>query len=282
MNDFLSEIMLQIQQYNNKPIYSLQVNKNGCRMLVETNAMPPGILGNFYTDKGESMMISLNQYILKTGKQNIKIKIYPRQGEEFINSYAHLDIKLYYNSNKDSGLNNFQCLEKIFLPDDIAERKLQYFEINIPFDASVPYDFSNRIETSIDLKTVSNIEKMILEKFEKKRKILKEGNEVEYNKDEKDGYIMAGNTSYATKEELFEYYHACSDAFNLSFKDRIVSPIEDYEIIFYKNNKLVTIINKNNKFEILKIGFTYQDKPAIALLPLVLYMPKGSSELKVW
>jgi len=282
MNNNINEILKQIKHYNTSPVYNLQINKNGCRVLVETNNFPYGILGNFYTNKGESMMIALNQYILKSGKQNIKLKIYSREGEDYITGFAHIDVKLYYNSNKDSGFNNFECLAKVGLPDDIVDKKLPYFEINIPFEAHVPYDFSGRLDSATDLKSIPDIEAKILEKFELKRNLIIDGNENKYNVDEKEGAIAIGSMLYATSAEFNEYLNVGREIYDLKLPGRKVMPIGNYEINFYNNNKLVTIVNKFNKEEILKVSYNYKDKPSDTWIPLVLYMPKGSSELKVW
>jgi len=282
MSNNLFEVMQQIKHYDNRPVYNLQVNKSGCRLLVETNDFPFGILGNFYTNKGESMMISLNKCILKSGKQNIKLKIYPREGEDFISGYAHINVKLYYNSNKDSGLKNYECLANVALPEDIVDKELPYFEMNIPFEAKVPYDFSKRLDNATDLKEIPNIEEQVLQKFEAKRDLIINASQSEYYKDEKESIIATANMLYSSQEELSEYLNVGNEIFNSNLSGKKVEPIENYEINFYNNNRLVTIVNKNSKVEILNVLYNYNDKPAYARIPLVLYIPKGSTELKVW
>jgi len=262
-------------------MYSLQVNKNGCRILVETNDMPSGTMGTFF-GKGESMMLSLNNSILKSGKQNIKLKIYPLEGEEFISNYAHVDVKLYYNSNKDSGFSNYECLAKLALPEDIVHMKLSYFEINIPFNAKVPYDYSSRLDSAVDLKNIPDINARILKKFEEKRKLILNGNALEYNKDEQEGYIMLGNMFYSSRAELLEDYSVGFDVFDTSVNDRQVLPIINYEIVYYNNNKLVIIRNKENKENILKVLYTYKGQPAFIRSFIILYMTKESNEFKIW
>jgi len=281
MNKYIDEILQQVITYHDKPMYSLQVNKNGCRMLVETNDMPPGTTDVFF-GKGESMMISLNGNILKSGRQNIKLKIFPRYGEEVISGYAHIEVKLYYNSNKDSSFNNYECLAKVTLPADIVEMKLPYLELNIPFEAKVPYDFSSRLDNAVDLKNIPGIETMLLRKYEDKKSLIIEGKMKDYMQDEKEGYIMLGNMFYSTHAELLDDLSVGNERFDLGLTDRYIVPFTDYEIVYYNKNKFAIIRNKVDKESILKMSFTYNKKPAFTYSFFILYMPKGSSELKVW
>ena len=283
MELFIDSVMQHVKHYDNTPVYSLQINKAGCRMLVETNDFPPGYIGTLYSNQGESMMIGLNRFILKSGKQKIKLKIYPREQDEFISGYAHLDIKLFYNSNKDSGFSNYVQLAQVGLPEDIVDRKLAYSEIEIPFEAKVPYDFSSRLDSAVDLKAIPNIEKKVLEKFEAKRSLIEKGKEVEYGYEDKESIKMLGNMFYATKKELWEFYEAGREIFDANRKGREVLPIENYEIVFYANNKLVTIRRNDNKGDVLKAEFKKDGKlTADASYSLDLYMTKGSNEFKVW
>jgi len=281
MSTYFDEIMQHVKQYNIKPMYNLQVNKNGCRMLVETNDMPPGSMGVFF-GKGESMMLSLNDCIIKSGKQNIRLKIFPPEGDAFINGYAHIDVKLYYNSNKDSGFSNYECLAKVSLPENIVDLNLPYLEINLPFEAKVPYDFSSRLDSAVDLKTIPNIEQKILKKFEDKRALIVEGKMNEYMRDEKESYTMIGNMFYSTKAELIEDFSIGNEKFDINMVNRQVLPIINYEIDYYNKNKFAIIRNKENKENILKVTFSYRNKPAFSHSFLILYIPKGSTELKVW
>jgi len=281
MNNFIDDVMLQVKRNTTTPTYNLQVNKNGCRILVETNDMPPGTMGIFF-GKGESSMISLNDCILKSGKQNIKLRIFPREEEEFISSFAHIDLKLYYNSNKDSGFKNYECLATVKLPEDIADKKLPYFEMNIPFEATVPYDFSEILNNAINLKTISDIKEKVVAKFEVKRKLIEEGNASEYYKDKKDFYVRLGTMFYASREELLEEYNVGKELFDIGMPDRKVEPINNYELEFYANNKLVILRQIKNKESVLNVTYEYQGKSAISSANIILYMPKGSTELKVW
>jgi len=281
MSTYFDEVMREIKHYDIKPMYNLQVNKNGCRLLVETNDMPPGSMGVFF-GKGESMMLSLNDCIIKSGNQNIRLKVYPREGEEFISSYADIDVKLYYNSNKDSGFSNYVCLAKVTLPKNIVEMKLPYFELNIPFEAQVPYDFSSRLDSAVDLKTIPEIEHKILKKFEDKRALIVEGKMNDYMLDEKESYTMIGNMFYSTKADLLDDFNIGIDKFSKYLIDRKVMPIVDYEIVYYKNNKLAILRNKYNKENILKVVYKHKEKPATISTFFILYIPKGGSDFKLW
>ena len=75
-----------------------------------------------------------------------------------------------------------------------------------------------------------------------------------------------------------------SEMFDLALKDREMDPIENYEINFYNNNRLVTLRNKKDKSSILRVNYMeegYIEKSSSGRF-IILYMPAGSKELKIF
>ena len=75
------EIISQVHNYSSTPMYSLQMNKQGCKLVVE---MENNVDYRLVENNGESMIIPLNAMITSSGKQTLKIKIYPKDGEQFL------------------------------------------------------------------------------------------------------------------------------------------------------------------------------------------------------
>lgn len=105
----------KIEKFDNKPLYVLQVNKNNCRVLVSCNDIPHWI--TFFDNDGASTPLFLNDYILKSGNQIVKIQIYPKEGQEFIADNADLDIKLKYAKDKNDGVDTYTNLLHVELPE---------------------------------------------------------------------------------------------------------------------------------------------------------------------
>ena len=90
---------------------------------------------------------------------------------------------------------------------------------------------------------------------------------------------------YATKQELItedKVENMDITRLKLNVINRKVDAIENYEIGLYANNKLGLLRNKKDKTEILNVEFETDKGIDGATKPIILYMPAGSSELKVW
>ncbi|MDN3673016.1 hypothetical protein QWY99_08125 [Flavobacterium branchiarum] len=273
----------KIEKFDKKPVYILQVNKNNCRVLVSCNDIPHWM--TFFDNTGESGPAFLNDYIPKSGKQLVTIQVYPKEGQEFIAANADLDIKLQYTKDKNDGVNTYTNLAHLQLPDNIGSKKLPYFELTIPFEADVPFDFSEDLETAQDLSKISNIEKKVVAKYNQLRDLLVNGDGLAFIKELEYSDLKSCSHLYGTKEELIaDDKDENMDIIRsrLDVKNRKVSLIENYEIIFSAKNRLVILRNKKDKTEIITVEYEVPKGIDRATKPVILYMPEGSDELKVW
>jgi len=273
----------KIEKFENKPLYVLQVNKNNCRVLVSCNDIPHWL--TFFDNEGASTPLFLNNYIPKSGKQLITICVYPKEGQEYIADNADVDIKLKYAKNREDGVDKYINLSSVELPEDIGQRKLKYFELKIPFEAIVPWDFSQDLETAQDLSKISKIEDKVVYKYNQLRDLLECGNGLLFLKEVEYSDLKSCSHLYASKKELLEddkHENMDITRSRLDVKNRKVSLIENYEIIFSANNKLVLLRNKKDKREIINVEFDGENGIDGGTKPIILYMPAGSNELKVW
>ena len=72
------EISSHVHNYSSTPMYSLQMNKQGCKLVVEIES---NVDYRLVENSGESMMIPLNAMITSSGKQTLKIKIGSEESE---------------------------------------------------------------------------------------------------------------------------------------------------------------------------------------------------------
>ncbi|MFB9066347.1 hypothetical protein, partial [Flavobacterium branchiarum] len=194
-------------------------------------------------------------------------------------------IKLQYTKDKNDGVNTYTNLAHVQLPDNIGSKKLPYFELTIPFEADVPFDFSKDIETAQDLSKIPNIEKKVVAKYNQLRDLLVEGDglsflkEIEYSDLKKTSYL------YFTKKEIL--IQDKTDNLDIKrvkkdVKNRKLYPIENYEMTFSANNRLVLLRRKKDKQEMIYLEFENESGIDGSIRCTVLYMPEGSDELKVW
>lgn len=273
----------KIEKFDTKPLYVLQVNKNNCRVLVSCNEIPHWI--TFFDNDGASTPLFLNDYILKSGNQIVKIQIYPKEGQEFIADNADLDIKLKYAKDKNDGVDTYTNLSHVELPENIGSKKLPYFELKIPFEAIVPWDFSKDLDTAQDLSKVPDIEEKVVKKYNQLRELLVNGDGLSFLKEIERSDLKTMSYLYFTKKEiLIEDKIENSDIkpIRKDVKNRKVYPIEDYEMTFSADNKLVILRRKKDREEILNVEFETETGVDGSIRCTILYMPYNSNELKVW
>lgn len=278
------EIMYnKIQKMPIRPLYVLQVNKNNCRVLVSCNDIPHWI--TFFENIGESQGIYLNDYILKSGDQSIKVHVYPKDGQAFIADNADVDLKIKYAKDRDDDVRTYLDIAQAKLPEDIGGRKLAYYEISIPFKAMVPWDQSSDLELAKNLSEIPDIEKKVLDKYEELRQMLLHGDGLSFLKEIAESDLRKINNLYFTKEEILSDESFEDTDVTISrtdVKNRTVFPLTNYEIIFSHQGKLVHLRNKDTKDDMIGVSFDTEEETNGSQRMLLLYMPERSNELKVW
>ncbi len=196
-----------------------------------------------------------------------------------------MDIKLKYAKDKDDGVNTYTTLAHAELPEDIGSKKLPYFELKIPFEAVVPFDFSKDLEMAQDLSKIPNIEEKVVAKYNQLRDLLVEGDGLSFLKEIEDSDLKLISCLYFTKKEMLiddKSENADTDRVRTDVKNRKVYPIENYEMTFSANNRLVILRRKNDKEEMINVEYETEQGSQSLLRCTILYMPAGSNELKVW
>lgn len=281
---FQNKMYDKIQKFDTRPLYILQVNKNNCRVLILCNDIPHWL--TFFENYGETQAIYLNNYIPKSGQQNITVQIYPKEGQEFIVENADVDVKLKYAKDKDDGVNTYQILNHSELSEAIRSQKLNYYELKIPFMAQVPWDISKELEMAQDLTKMPNIEQKVIEKYQHIRELIIDGNGLAFLKEYGYSDLKSCSYLYANKSELLVADREDNQEIKitkLNVKNRIVNSIRDYEVIFAANGKLVQLRYKKDKRDLIGYSFEKEDGSIDGQeKPTLLYMPQGSNELKVW
>ena len=272
------QVKKQISQYQSFPNYSIQVNKGGCRVDLIGNGMP---LYTFFEVEGMSSgTISFNGYILKSGTQQLKVKVYPAEGKTTLDDNTYLTIEILKWNNERDPISERLVLKEASLPDKIKQQKLKYYELIVDFDAQVPYDFSQTLTSAETLSTIPNIENKVLDTYKKIYSWLKK-EDIESLAD----FYAESNIRYCLvfylEDELLEDRFDYKDIFKPKQK---VDPFPDkskYKMVFYADGKLVRLERIKDHSDILTLSGKDSDGTEVNTeLNVLLYMPKGSNEFK--
>ncbi len=72
--------LLNVKRHARKPEYRLQISSMNCSWDIQVNQMP--VNNYFGTRGGVSTDYPLNMNILSSGKQQLKVKVYPPKGQK--------------------------------------------------------------------------------------------------------------------------------------------------------------------------------------------------------
>jgi len=280
---FQDQLYNKIKKYSKRPLYLVQVNKKNCRALVLCNNIPHWL--TLYENTAESMALYLNNYIPKTGSQLLTVRVYPREGEDYITEMAVVDLKIRFAADKDDGVDQYKTIKQAELPADIGTKKLKYYELEVPFTATVPYNFSAELSNAQDLKSIQGIENKVVEKYKQLQGYLVKGDGLSFAKAFENSDLKSSTYLYATKQELIADDQAENvdvQRARLDLKNRKVKPIEQYELVFFADGKLAKLQTIKDKKEMLTVDFEDANGQSGFEKPVLLYLPAGSKDLAIW
>ncbi|HEX8577718.1 MAG TPA: hypothetical protein VF677_15635 [Flavobacterium sp.] len=165
----IETIYKEVKTYDYNPTYQLKVNANLCTYEVYINDML--VVSSFTTGRtaGEQS-IDIPQYILKTGNQSIKYKVFPKaikNGvlENTVDKDATLNIRVVHGEYYKIKLEDFKEVLALKLPKIVEG--LPYIEFGGTFLAKVPYTLEGWSK-GMDLKNEDQkaLEKEVLARME--------------------------------------------------------------------------------------------------------------------
>jgi hypothetical protein len=137
----VKNIYKEVKKYDYNPIYQLKVNTNLCTYEIFINDML--VYYSFTTGRtaGEQN-IDIPQYILKSGLQSVRLKVYPKaiqNGvlEKWIDKDADFSIRIVHGEYYTMKFEDFKEVLKMKLPK--IDANLPFIELKGEFIAEVPY-----------------------------------------------------------------------------------------------------------------------------------------------
>lgn len=270
-NTAKQELSYTMDESAPKNYYLLTMSSNGCNFRILVNDIP---VYGFWNSGAYSGSFPINSFITKSGIQNLKVELYP--------AYKHEDLGI--NSEEPLYLEIKKRLDGQTLDDYVAvltnpipkiQKGIPYYEYECTFDAEVPYTISI-LDECIRLDTIPNIEQLAVEKYNEIKELYekKKFNEFQNQFLIRDRIIDITNY-YKDKESEKENEEELNEMIK-SFKK--VAPINNYEVKFYSNNKLILLWSKDE----CTYAFRLDDGGrSIWPIPFFLGMRKGSDKLEI-
>ncbi|MFH6937198.1 hypothetical protein [Flavobacterium sp. FlaQc-30] len=275
MTDFsLNTLYKKLEIYNERPEYWLFLHSNNCSYVVTLDDMP--IYEDYDEGSMKSLSIPINNFILESGKHELKILILPTINENYhLNNLLSSDYTLNIKINRTENKKETIVFNKKLSND---EQNKTFKQNIIPFEAEVPYRLTGW-SNSIDLtkqdresleKEVVNFYKEIMDDYKNKKT---ESIEKKYY-----------NRQFENAQSLYSYKKEDSDKLiseiNKDVNKEQDLKLENYKLVFYGNGKVVGLIRTDGEFfgESAFLGLTDEDFYVYSLL---LHRPKAGGSLEV-
>lgn len=277
----------KVNSFSTRPYYSVDFDNgdSGCQFEIFVNDIP--VAKKIGISGAMTSSAPINSCILKSGKQKLKIKLYPNVGKDRITvsgknaspfSLAVSYRKDAWNHSDISEVSVFK-IPAIVIP----ESGLPYFEKEFEFEAEVPYQFEGWADSK-DLTKIPDIDEKVMSKYEEIRKLLTAKNYTAFAamKHRKDTEM---NTSFYLKpNEITE-----GDAFDreaFTEKNAEVQPLTNTKVTFYGDGRLVSLEDPKDKGSALrtKIKHVSADgkvKEEVIKFPILFHIPKNSDKLEI-
>ncbi|WP_294829354.1 hypothetical protein [uncultured Gilliamella sp.] len=267
---------------NKQPVYYAPVYSSNCRWDVYVNDV---LLYHFPAKKGDiiNVQLPLNMRILASGKQIIKVRIYPLEGKTHLGEYATFKLRGEYYPDKRN-MEKYDSFLNFELPYEQA-KDLPYFEKSFEFEATVPYNLTGWTKSK-DLTKVPNLEQKLLEKLKALKKIIEASDDAKYLDAIKNREIEKYTSFYSSKEimELAFQENKISNHFDDSY-DVVFLPIDNYTLLLQGNNRIVELRMDGNDMYFWGIPFKgkYKDNNTNfeGSFNFRFHIPEGSDELEV-
>jgi len=288
-----NRIMEKIEYQKAGMLFKLKYEHLDCSYEILLNDMP--IITYFGLGERSGLTVDINQYILKPGKQEITVRMFPAKKDEDLfvtslskNSFVKIDI----TKNKEpmtmldqlnaKGKGNEYKWEALAYKTPQLNKAVPYAEYKTSFDVDAK-DFNWKIvgwSKSKKLSNDPNIRKEVDDFYNNYKKVLEEGNQNDF-------LSLVRNTIH---EE------AASKPWNKEIENQLTKNMRDYavekrnfiypcknaELKFFGNGRVVTLVCADT----LTFGYSpLISKTAKNMMPkshtFYLHKPEGSDKLEI-
>lgn len=282
--NIVEEIYKERVNATENPIYYFVITKNLCFLEIFVNDIPL-----VYDNKEVSIKNGqpVNKLIQNVGIQNVTLKMSP-YGKTVDNNYdtllseSSVKIKVVkINSNNPSE----EEVIKIFETSNNQNEGKKNHEESFTFNANVPFSFKE-LANAQDLKHLSSqiMNEKIIKTFNTMRDLLASSDPDNIAKLSFPIFKRQFVSEYYSKEKMNQIVKGTFNQFNNKID---MKSIENYQIVYYANGKMVSLV-QNNENPLFKhkpslwgnVKIDNIDRPIF--FPIYLYLPKGKTEFEIY
>ncbi len=286
VSEMVSLVTTEVKSFSNRHYYSVDFDNSnsGCQLEILLNDVP--VARKIEINGTITSSSPINSCILGSGKQKLKIKLYPNLGKtNFTTSAKNTSpITLSISDRKNAWDDQDMTEVKIFkLPAIIVDESLTYVEKEFDFEAEVPYQFQGW-SMSKNLTSIPDIERKVKDKYKEIKGLLeaKDYNAFAKIKKQKDAEM---NTSFFLRPDEIKQ----GDVFDreaFTEKDAEVLPFDNVKVAFYGYGKLVALENISDKGSALRTKIKHVSSGGkvneeVIKFPILLHMPQNSDKLEI-
>ncbi|WP_438711102.1 hypothetical protein ACSTS3_21535 [Aquimarina muelleri] len=254
-DNFVEKVVAQIQHYDKEPMYFIRPLQNNCVYELLVNDYP------VYKDYGIEKLatpIEINHAILKSGSQTVTVRLYPL-GDALQRAYGEGEMvttllpktEMKVSVVKYEAFNISQDLDdEIVVKEHTAPTKegtnefigagLPYYEYTFTFNAEVPYSNEGWLDgqdlTKFDKE---ELEKKVLNYYKMYKQLYVNKKFDQILRLEFDQELRICKSLYKDENGIVKIWNEYKNEFD--FEKKEYQSIENYEISFYGNNKIVCL-----------------------------------------
>jgi len=278
--DKIKNIYKEVKTYDYNPTYQLKVNTNLCTYEAYIN----DILVDFSFTPGRTageQNMDIPQYILKSGKQTVRFKIYPKaikkgELENLVDKNADFSIRIVHGEYYKMKFEDFKEVFRMKLPKVTVD--VPYIELKGEFEAVVPYEVEGWSKgTDLSKEDPKKLEEEVLGRL-KEIASLYETKDIEglarehYKRVKEVDQSMYNNT----KENSAEWEKLIQESLDDSLKTELL----EGKMKIMGDGKLVTVLIENGSFRNRSI-IRNETKKTYKFYPQYFYRPAPCARLEV-
>jgi len=294
-SNITEKVAEQVKRFPKEPVYQVFVKNSLCVYELLVNDYP---IAN-EREYGQLMTpFTINNAILKSGKQKITLRLYPAPAEysrsgDVLSPNVSCNLEIEYVDKKDPEY-KYIPVTKFELPtkdrmagrdNDIAVPEFEgagkkYYEITYEFDAQIPYENEGWSKgqdlTKLDQKL---LEKKVVEFYNDYKDIYSNNKADLLAKHEYSSLVRDAIAEYMEKKDVRKIWE--ENIFKLSVKKEWL-PF-NYKIKYYGNGKIISLLQKSESDNRLigesALAFTYKKNNSTngRFIGVYLYLPEGKN-----
>jgi hypothetical protein len=250
-----------LASYESQPSYYVEYSNDGCLYDIRIN---DEYVDKIWTDLSTGGTVCpINTEILYSGKQKVSVKLLPVPGETMIRGIEPFTLRIghkdFAEQPEDGEARTWHWV--LEMPKiEIPEEGIPSFEYEAEFEAQVPYRITGWLDC-IDLRQIPDIEARVVTEFKRIRQLLLDEKYEEYKMLRHCKFMEIAKAFYFSSEEYQKDWEDDLREFKAASKEEW-QEIEDYELVFYANGRLVTLESKKyDGYESALLRMVIEDSP---------------------